>query len=276
MPLYMDLHNVVGGVTAKDVALAHLQDLEIQWKHKVKYLRYWLEPEKGTIFCLVEAPSADAAMAVHRESHGLVAERIIEVEGGSMEQLLGTVEEAPAWTPESSEPPPAESAFRTIFFTDMEGSTALTELLGDSKAMDILREHDTVVREALKGHGGNEVKHTGDGIMASFVSVARAVECAVRVQTVFAARNEQNRETPIQVRIGLSAGEPIEENRDLFGAAVQLTARLCARAEPGCILVSNVVRELCIGRKFIFTDRGEVRAKGFKEPVRAFEVGWRE
>jgi class 3 adenylate cyclase len=276
MPLYMDLHNVGGGITAKDVALAHLQDLEVQWKHKVKYLRYWLEPEKGMIFCLVEAPSADAAEAVHRESHGLVAERIILVEGGSMEQLLGTVEEAPAWTPESSEPPPAESAFRTIFFTDIEGSTALTQRLGDSKAMDIWREHDTVVRTALKAHGGNEVKHTGDGIMASFASVARAVECAVEVLRAFAARNEHSPDTPIRVRIGLSAGEPIEENRDLFGAAVQLTARLCGQAEPECILVSNVVRELCIGRKFAFTDRGEFMAKGFEDPVRAFEVGWRE
>ncbi|HEX6858081.1 MAG TPA: DUF4242 domain-containing protein [Streptosporangiaceae bacterium] len=79
MPLYMDVHTIEGGVTEADVAGAHAADLEKQDAHNVKYLRYWVDEEAGTIFCLVEAPSADAASTVHREAHGLVADEIYPV-----------------------------------------------------------------------------------------------------------------------------------------------------------------------------------------------------
>ncbi len=82
MPLYMDAHKGVEGLTAEAVAGAHQKDLEVQEKHGVKYLRYWFNEDEGTIFCLVEAPSKEAAEAVHREAHGLVADEIIEVKEG--------------------------------------------------------------------------------------------------------------------------------------------------------------------------------------------------
>lgn len=79
MPLFMDVHNIEGGVTADDVAGAHAKDLETQTAHGVNYLRYWVDETAGKIFCLVEAPSAAAACDVHREAHGLVADEIYEV-----------------------------------------------------------------------------------------------------------------------------------------------------------------------------------------------------
>jgi hypothetical protein len=79
MPLFMDVHNVAGGVSAADVAGAHEADLAIQGTHGVNYLRYWLDEEAGKIFCLVEAPDAEAANAVHRQAHGLVADEIYPV-----------------------------------------------------------------------------------------------------------------------------------------------------------------------------------------------------
>jgi len=83
MPLYLDVHNVEGGVSAKDVADAHMKDLKEQSKHGVSYLRYWVDEKAGKIFCLVEAPNKDAAHAVHRNAHGLVADEIYEVKEGS-------------------------------------------------------------------------------------------------------------------------------------------------------------------------------------------------
>jgi hypothetical protein len=83
MPLYMDVHNMTGEVAADDVAKAHMADLQTQSKHDVNYLRYWVDEKQGKIFCLVEAPSADAASSVHREAHGLVADQIFEVQEGS-------------------------------------------------------------------------------------------------------------------------------------------------------------------------------------------------
>ena len=164
-------------------------------------------------------------------------------------------------------------AFRTVLFTDVEGSTALTQRLGDAKARDLLREHEGIVREALKSHGGSEVKTMGDGFMASFSSATKALECAIAMQRAFAAHNV-SAEEPIKVRIGLNAGEPIAEDEDLFGTAVNEAARITATANGGEILVSNVVRELAKGKDFLFADRGEANLKGFDEPVRLFDVRW--
>ena len=132
MPMFMDLHNVPAEITPKDVALAHLQDVDLQWKHNVRYLRYWFDQERGKLFCLADAPNKEAAIAVHSEAHGFLPDEVIAVESGSVEELLGTVMEATNWTPDSSNPPPTDSAFRTIMFTDMEGSTSLTQRLGDA------------------------------------------------------------------------------------------------------------------------------------------------
>ena len=167
------------------------------------------------------------------------------------------------------------SGLVTILFTDMEGSTTLTQRLGDAKAQDVLRTHNTIVRDALKAHSGSEIKHTGDGIMASFASASRALECAIDIQRALAQHNE-SAEEPIRVRIGLNAGEPVAEEKDLFGTAVQLAARICAHAEPDEILTSDLIKGLAAGKGFLFADRGDVALRGFEEPVRLYEVRWRE
>lgn len=164
--------------------------------------------------------------------------------------------------------------FATILFTDVEGSTALTERLGDKMARQLLREHKRIVRDALKSHGGSEIKTMGDGFMASFSSATKALACAISVQQAFAAHNESAPE-PIRVRVGLNAGEPIAEKEDLYGTAVNVAARIAAKADGGEILVSDVVRQLLAGKGFLFADRGEFVAKGFEEPVRVYEVSWR-
>jgi class 3 adenylate cyclase/pimeloyl-ACP methyl ester carboxylesterase len=170
----------------------------------------------------------------------------------------------------------------TILFTDVEGSTALTQRLGDAQARDLLREHERIVREALKAHAGSEVKTMGDGFMASFGSATRAVECAVAIQKAFAEWNAgvgAHGHAPLQIRVGLNAGEPIAEDDldgrgDLFGTAVNLAARIAGEARGEEILVANVVRELAAGKGFLFVDRGEVALKGFEEPVRLYQVRW--
>jgi class 3 adenylate cyclase len=186
-------------------------------------------------------------------------------------EFLGDGEPAPA----GAEPHVA-GGFCTILFTDVEGSTALTERLGDAKAREVLRNHEHIVREALRAHGGAEVKAMGDGFMASFSSATRALECAIAMQRAFAAHDDEHPETPIRVRIGLNAGEPIAEEADLFGTAVILAARIAAQAEGGEILASDVVRQLVAGKGFLFSDRGEVALRGFEDPVRLYELRWRE
>jgi class 3 adenylate cyclase len=188
----------------------------------------------------------------------------------AVDEFLGEGEEVAAGAE-----PPAAGAFRTVVFTDVEGSTSLTQRLGDAKAREVLREHERIVRGALRAHGGSEVKTMGDGFMASFSSATRALECAIAMQRAFAEHNESAVE-PIRVRIGLNAGEPIAEDQDLFGTAVILAARIAAKAEGGEILASDVVRQLVAGKGFLFSDRGDVVLRGFEDPVRLYEVRWRE
>ena len=266
MAHFMDRHDLEG-VTAADVAAYHLSDLATQETHGVRFLSYWFDYERSAAFCLVEAPDAEAAQAVHRDSHGGVANEIIPVDPDEVARFLGRIEDP------TRSGRLAESAFRIILFTDLQGSTALVQRLGDDGAMRLLRIHDRIIREALARHGGREVKHTGDGIMASLSSVQGALGSAVDIQRGFADHNASH-EPPLNVRIGISAGEPVAEGDDLFGAAVQLAARLCDRADPGTIVVSGVVRDLAIGKGFAFGPGGEATLKGFAEPVALCEVMW--
>jgi class 3 adenylate cyclase len=186
-------------------------------------------------------------------------------------------------------------AFRTVLFTDLVGHTEMMSRLGDEAGRAVLREHETITREVLKQHGGTEIKTMGDGFMASFGSVTRAVECAIALQRAFDQRNEAGparpeprpahpevskdddygHPEPLHVRVGLNAGEPIEEDGDLFGATVILASRIAAKADAGEILVADTVRGLCSGKGFSFADRGDFEAKGFEDPVRIYEVRWR-
>jgi class 3 adenylate cyclase len=145
----------------------------------------------------------------------------------------------------------------------------MTMRLGDTKAMELLRAHDSIIRRCLEHYRGSEIKHLGDGIMASFDDASAAVACAIEIQDKFASYNK-NSETPIHVRIGIHAGEPIEERDDLFGSAVQMAARICDIAHADAILVSREVRDACANVDLEFAPAGSEALKGFSESVALF------
>ena len=271
--MFMDVHDGLLDATEEDVRIAHQRDLEVQNKYGVRYLTYWFNDPSGKVFCLVEAPDQGAAVACHKEAHGLIPSHMIEVEAPSVGQFLGNWQQhAPNQALLEGAGSEPDAGLRAIMFTDLEGSTDVSSREGDDAAMRLVRAHDAIVRESLETGSGREVKHTGDGILASFSSVTRAVECAMAIQRRFA--EERTAEHPTRVRIGMSAGEPVTEDRDLFGASVNLAARICAHAAPDHILVSNSVRDLAIGKPFQFVDQGPIALKGFDEPIRLYEVGW--
>jgi class 3 adenylate cyclase len=274
----MDIHEFRDGITAEELAKAHEADVAIQRKHGVNYLKYWANERAGKAFCLVEAPNAEAACHVHRESHGIVAEKIIEVQPEIADGFLGGGEtnSAGAVIFPGAVADARDPGIRTVLFTDLVNSTTLTQSLGDEAALVILGVHDTIVRDALSALGGREVKHTGDGIMASFVSAAGAVRCAIQIQRELDKHSQANPDRPLKVRVGAAAGEPVEQHNDLFGSTVQLAARLCAHAQPEQILVSTAIAELCLGKGLLFEDLGEVSLKGFGSPLRAHAAAWKQ
>jgi class 3 adenylate cyclase len=275
MPLYVDIHELPG-ITPEELAKAHFADLEKQGKYGVEYLKYWANHDCGKVYCLVDAPNPEAACRVHAEAHGFVAGKIIEVAPELLEGFLGgvSIDSTGAAILPGGTTQERDAGVRTVLFTDIVGSTSFTQRVGDEAAMHSIHLHDRVVRDALAALGGREVKHTGDGIMASFVSAAAAMKCAARIQADLQREAAGENGETVNVRIGAAAGEPVEHHHDLFGATVQLAARLCASAAPRQILVSNTVAELCMGKGVEFQDLGELALKGFDRAVRAHAVLW--
>jgi class 3 adenylate cyclase/pimeloyl-ACP methyl ester carboxylesterase len=230
------------------------------------------ETEAGVARQMAAALSNCRVLAIPRIGIGSTAEGL----GGPYPNEVGlTAVLEFIVAPENSTPEiRTDAGLRTILWTDLVEHTQMMTRLGDAKGRQLLREHERITREALKAHGGSEVKTMGDGFMASFTSVTKAVDCAVALQRAMESEAE-TLETPLRVRIGLNAGEPVEDEGDLFGTTVILAARIAAIAEAGEILASDVIRQLLSGKDFVFNDRGEHPLKGFEEPVRVYEVSWR-
>jgi class 3 adenylate cyclase len=264
MPLFMDRHDLPGS-TADMVAAAHLTDLQTQAKYDVQFLAYWFDADNGAVFCLANAPRPEAMRAVHEEAHGMIPNEIISVAEDNVVRFLGKIIDPSAHSP-------ATSAFRTILFTDLEGSTALLQEVGESAYMIHLAEHDHIIRRALLASRGREVKHTGDGIMASFDDVARALDCGLAIQEGFDARTGAGGKPDLRVRIGMASGEPVDHNDDMFGATVNLASRICDVADVGHPLVSEPLRDLGIENGFSFGEGRELDLKGFQDPTRVFEL----
>lgn len=274
MPHYMDIHSIAGA-TFEDVVGAHNLDMKYAHQHNVVPIKYWFNADAGKVFCLFEAPSAEATQCLHEKAHGLIAEKVIEVDPDLIGSFMGeAVVNDGGGVIEPGADAKLDSAIRTILFTDIVDSTAMTSLHGDDAAIAMLEVHDRAVREALADNNGREVKHTGDGIMASFISSACAVRAACQLIEKLSAHNRTDPPYPVVVRVGISAGEPVEQANDLFGSSVQLAARLCAQAEPSQVLVSNVVADLCVGKGLRFVDAGPATLKGFESPIptRAVEM----
>lgn len=270
----MDIHTVDPETPWEDIAGAHMKDMDAQVAYGVDYKKYWFNRERGKLFCLVDAPSEHAAHCVHQEAHGLVAEKLIEVDPELLDSFLGGTgvnDAGAALAPGATSPTDRDTGVRAVMFTDIVDSTQTTSEFGDDAAMAVVRLHDMIVRASLAAFRGCEIKHTGDGIMAAFLSAASAVRCGCHIMTSVEASQRMNGPR-LSLRIGISAGEPVEENNDLFGSTVQLASRLCGSAEPGGILVSNVVSDLCAGKGLTFADTGPRELKGFSAPVHTHAV----
>jgi class 3 adenylate cyclase len=163
----------------------------------------------------------------------------------------------------------------TLLFTDLVGSTALMDRLGDDAGDRVRRQHFAVLRQAASEHGGQEVKSLGDGLMVAFQSAVGGVECAIRMQQRIAAHDSEAGAEEMGLRIGLNAGEVISDKGDYFGRPVVVAKRLCDRAGPGQTLLSEVVRTLVGGRgEYRFVALGALQLKGFIDPITAFELHW--
>jgi len=161
----------------------------------------------------------------------------------------------------------------TIMFSDIEGSTVLTERLGDKAWMEVLREHNAIVREQVHAHGGFEVKSEGDGFMLAFQFAGKALACASAIQKALVEWNKTATE-PVMVRMGLHAGEVIKEGEDFFGRNVIMAARVASQAHGGEILASGVLKALLAGSDVSWGEKRTVELKGLSGDHEIWAVEW--
>ncbi len=254
----MDRHEAPGS-TAEETAKNHVADLEVAGQFGVEFFSYWHDSRQGVVICFARAPEAAAVTQAHQAAHGDVPGEIIEVSESEVVRFLGKVHD-PADAGEVT------SAFRTICFTDLVGSTALLDRLGQSEYMVLLTEHDLIIRRALIRWQGREVKHTGDGFMVVFEDVDKALGWSLDVRESFEQRSD------LTVRQGMAAGEPVDHDDDIFGAAVTMANRICSAAGPEQIYVSDVVRDLGVEQGYRFAGGKTEMLKGFSEPATIYEL----
>lgn len=260
----MDVHPGLGDATPQDVADAHRRDLEVQEQFGVRFVSYWISESPDKAFCLVEAPDEASLVRCHKAAHGLMPHQVVEVTSGALRGFLG--DSTPGEGDRAMVGTEPDSGLRAIMFTDLAGSTDVSTSQGDDAAVALVRAHDDIVRAAIDAARGREIKHTGDGLLVSFVSVTAAVQAAIEIQQAAAAIDD------VAIKIGLAAGEPVEDAADLYGAAVNLAARICAHAAGGEVLVSAAIHDLAIGKGLPFVPRGRVAMKGFPDPITIYAV----
>jgi len=167
---------------------------------------------------------------------------------------------------------PALEGLLGLVVTDLQSFTSLVTRLGDTQARSWIREHNRLVRSAIEQTGGYEVAHTGDGVIAAFRSLHAALHCTRSMQDQLASYTRAHSQQPLCARIGVHAGEPLPDDGRLFGTAVNTAVRVCARAEAGQILVTDVVRQLAQGCGFGFVEQEAGALKGLCEGVRLYEL----
>ncbi len=191
---------------------------------------------------------------------------------GAPEALQRTLERTRVF---DGEMPSARGIKTSLLFTDIAGSSATFEQYGDEYGREIVAIHDRIVGSIIAEQGGVRVKHTGDGILASFASCGRSVKAAILIQRHIARHNQQFPLLHLQVRIGTNIGVVIKSSGDLYGTSVNLAARLCDAVDAAGILTTGIVCARCKSKGYEFLDRGTMTFKGFSKKIPIFEVIWR-
>lgn len=225
----MDRHNLPG-VTAKDVAEAHQQDLKIQHHFGCRGLTYWFDEVRQTAFCLIEAPDEQAVKRMHNQAHGLVPNQVIEVKMELIEAFLGRIEDAQTGDHPGTEVQGSDTGFRAIM-------AVLPSRKTEAQHAVVSR-----IRSLWQQYGGREVESRDDMYLASFASVIKAVACAAELHQLQHQLRDAFARQGQTFAIGLSTGVPVSGSKELFGDAVQLARRLCLACDTEQVMASASVR----------------------------------
>ncbi|MFZ6024388.1 MAG: nickel-binding protein [Bacteroidota bacterium] len=234
MPLYMDLH-IVPGVNAKDVADAHSRDVYLQKDHNCTCLTYWVDEQKGQVFCLIDAPSKEVVYELHTKSHGLIPHKIIEVEPDLVRSFLGRITD-----PENAQLTDNglllidEPSFRIMMMIGLPDQLLIRYQQG-AVAEHKLQKFILRINEQIVDRGGRIALQTKEGVIGSFKS---AREALLTASDIYALLTDK-----LPYSIALHAGEPVARHDHFFGDALATLQYLCFFEQKFPIRITNIVRE---------------------------------
>lgn len=245
MPIYMDRHDL-NSVTARDVAEAHREDLKIQHKFQCKGLTYWFDEERGTAFCLIEAPNENCVKEMHDHAHGLIPHQIIEVDKNIVNAFLGRIEDPQSENvlEDTNIPIIEESAFRIILYTGIKDFEVLRFRQQASDSNRIIENNQILINQILGRYNGSLVKQSNSRSIISFMSVSDAINFAIEFQESTIDSIKEHDLYEYCVSTGVSAGSPVTDREDLFGETVGLAKLLQVIADNSQILLSSLVVEI--------------------------------
>jgi AraC-like DNA-binding protein len=239
MPIYMDVH-IIPGVKAREVAQAHQLDMLHQDEHQCKCMTYWIDEERESVFCLIDAPNKEAVEQLHQRAHGLIPNKIIEVKSTLVESFLGRIYDPTEATTNEGLKIFTDPSFRILLVTQVTDPVLLNHKLGKEKAGELLHTHNTIIRKNLQHFAGTEAEHAGAGFVISFTAASNAVSCALAI--LDAIKTTCGNE--LDFRIGINAGEPVEKSNQLFGDTLQLADNICTVAGNMQIALTSAVKGL--------------------------------
>ena len=240
MPIFMDLH-ITPGVTAKDVADAHLLDVAIQHDYRCKAMTYWVDEDNGTVFCLIEAPDKESVVSLHEKSHGLIPHEVIMVNTDLVQTFLGRIKDPENAIAHADNQAKvfSDSAFRIILVTQTKDLRLLQHEIGKERLQELQLLYSTIVREQSRSHQGSEVNLKEDGYAISFVSAMQATECALAIRKKLLTAANQ-----LGLRMGLHAGNPVNKSESIFGTTIRLAQFFCKISPSNQVTMSSVVRSM--------------------------------
>jgi class 3 adenylate cyclase len=191
--------------------------------------------------------------------------------GGAEEKLRQFLEQS---RDGGSAMPSARGIKTSLLFTDIAGSTAMFDQYGDRYGRSIVAIHDRIVDSVVDARGGVLVKHTGDGMLASFASCGRSVKAAILIQRQVARHSARFPLLAFRVKVGVNIGSVIKASSDLYGSSVNLAARLCDMAAAGGILTTGIVHSRCKGKGYEFRNPRTITFKGLRNEVPVYDILW--
>ncbi|NCO64556.1 MAG: DUF4242 domain-containing protein [Flavobacteriales bacterium] len=242
MPVYMDLH-IVPGISAKDAAQAHYEDLKVQDQYGCKCMTYWVDENRESAFCLIEAPDKEAVIQMHNKAHSLIPHEIIQVDSKIVEAFLGRIHD-PTFFSELINPEIKifnDPAFRIILICKTLDLQFAYMKFGNDKAKQIVNEFKNIFKTTIESFNGSEVKFRNDLNIGSFVSVSQALKCALSLN-----RNLNLSKDLTDFKISLHAGTPVEGSESIFGSTIQFAEDLCLVSSRSKVILSPLIKDLCM------------------------------